>query len=249
LYLVRGAIFVYVDGRTRILSAADGGDDTNNDDNDNDNSNDNDKPITPTLPILIPVYARHNWGRAREYLDQHHPSHVTPSYTYPRDIDDDVVVQEWTDPMDIAKPLFFWNLNYIISPPPRMLGSTSRLPPLQQLVKWVVGPGGWISFQLLNVFWELDNWPVVLGLRGVLGGDGVGSWSLINDVWGRVGYEVPELRWVGRVKRKVEGWAEWLVVMVVLGLARAVGWAVGVRAVEKERTPVELWEEYLRKGV
>ncbi|KAH6865872.1 hypothetical protein BKA58DRAFT_321293 [Alternaria rosae] len=220
LHLVRGSIFVYLDGQTRILSAAAGGAVSvygSNKIKDSDG---------PRLVIQIPKYARHNWGRAREYLASHRPSCVRPRY--PLDIDDEVVVEEWTDPADGGKALFFWNLNGIVM----QKQYSGALPPLQHLARWVLGRW-WVEFQLWNVFWELDNWPVVLGLRGVFG-----------EGWDRL----PELLWVERGKRKVEGWLEWLVTLVLLGLARGVGWIVRVRAVEKERTPVALWEEYQRKG-
>ena len=220
---------MYLDGQTRILSAAAGsvvcvyGS----------------YKTEPGLVIQIPKYARHDWGRAREYLAKHRPSCVRPRF--PADIDDEVVVEEWTDPVDGEKALFFWNLNGVIQAP-----STSPLPPLQLLARWVLGRW-WVEFQLWNVFWELDNWPVVLGLRNMLG-EGRDWWPLPIDVYLRVRDRLPELSCLGRWNRKVEGWLEWVIILVLLGLVQGVGWVVGVRAVEKERTPVALWEEYQRKG-
>ena len=34
---------------------------------------------------------------------------------WPGDLAETVVVEEWTAPSDISKPLFFWNLNGIIT--------------------------------------------------------------------------------------------------------------------------------------
>jgi hypothetical protein len=37
---------------------------------------------------------------------------------------------------------------------------------------------------------------------------------------------------------------EWCIVIFVVGFAWAVGWVLGIKAVEKERTPEGLWEVY-----
>jgi len=229
LRLVRGSIFVYLDGQTKILSAAAGGEVCVY----------GNYKTEPGLVIQIPKYARHNWGRAREYLANHRPSCVRPRF--PADIDDEVVVEEWTDPADGGKALFFWNLNGVIQAP-----SNTTLPPLQQFARWMLGRW-WVEFQLWNLFWELDNWPVVLGLRNMLGVEWYG-WPLPEGVYLRVRHMWSEVLWVGRWKKKVEGWMEWIVILVLLGLARGIGWVVDIRAVEKERTPAALWEEYQRKG-
>jgi hypothetical protein len=44
-------------------------------------------------------------------------------------------------------------------------------------------------------------------------------------------------------------WGEWVVTGLVLFLARVLGWVLGVRSVERGRTPVGLWEEWERKGI
>jgi hypothetical protein len=230
---------VHVDGKTEILSAEAGGSVT---------VYGPDKRVAPGLLITVPKYSRHDWGRAREHLARNRPSCVKPSF--PIDIDEEVVVEEWTEPADISKPLFFWNLNGVVleaTSSPCSFSTSPPLPPLQRFVRWMLGTQYWISFQLFTIFWELDNWPVVLDLRGVLGG-GM-SWLLPDGVYLRVRHRLPKLLWVERGKRKVEGWAEWLVTMAVVGVVRILGWGVGVRAVERERTPVGLWEEYQRKGV
>jgi hypothetical protein len=78
-------------------------------------------------------------------------------------------------------------------------------------------------FQVLVIFWELDNWPVLLGIKGLVGGN---EWA-----YGCVGRPL-----------------EYVMAFVVLFMAKTLGWVVGVRAVEKERTPSELWEAYRRNG-
>jgi hypothetical protein len=50
--------------------------------------------------------------------------------------------------------------------------------------------------------------------------------------------------WIRRWNRQIEGAVEWCIIMIVVGFARAVGWVLGVKAVEKGRTPEGLWEGY-----
>ncbi|CAI9629176.1 hypothetical protein GT037_001507 [Alternaria burnsii] len=211
LRLLRGAIFIYIDGETQILSAkADGSVAMYR-----DKTAMNERP---GLQVKVNKYARHNWGRAREYLSRNRRMGVVPRY--PEDMDDEVVVEEWTEPVDLVKPLFFWNLNAVVLAPldARLEGRRKKA------ARWVLG-GWWVSFQLFTIFHELDNWPVLVGLRGVLGGE----------------TDSPR---VGRWNRKIEGAVEWCIIMTVVGFARAVGWVLGVKAVEKERTPEGLWEGY-----
>lgn len=178
------------------------------------------------LLIKVPKYARHNWGRADEYAwgERGKPqrTHICPSprFTRPRDISEEVVVEEWTDPSDVGKALFFWNLNGVING-----DGGGRLTVLQRLVRLVMGCW-WVPFQLFVVFWELDNWPVFLAL-GYQDSPGVG----------------------GRLWVRVYRWVEYVMTFGVLFGARAFGWLVGVRAVEKIRTPEKLWEAYQAQGV
>lgn len=210
--LLRGAIFIYLDGETQILSAKAGGSVAIYGDKTAVNA-------TPGLQVKVNKYARHDWGRARESLSRKRITCVVPRY--PEDIDDEVVVEEWTEPVDLTKPLFFWNLNAVVLTPldARLEGRRKKA------ARWMLG-GWWVSFQLFTIFHELDNWPVVVvGLRGVLGGET--GWL-----------------WIRRWNRKIEGAVEWCIVMIVVGFARAVGWVLGIKAVEKERTPEGLWEVY-----
>jgi hypothetical protein len=207
LRLIRGSIAVYLDGSTIILSAAAGGqiDVTTG-------------TLTKGLVVEVPRWARHEWRRAEAWFIQQGPS---GGIVRPEDLHDEVVVEEWTDPGDISKPLFFWNLCGVLFP-----ASTTTAPALsmaQRVVKAGMGDG-WTMFQALVIFWELDNWPVLLGMRGLLGGNEL--------VYGCVGRPV-----------------ETLMAFVVLFMAKMLGWVIGVRAVEKERTPDELWESYWRHGI
>ena len=99
------------------------------------------------------------------------------------DVDDGpLVVEEWTDPADGDKELFFRNLCSSIQD---MTANPSRAPPPLGLpLDW------WIWWQLLLIFREFDNYPVlhyrigsglttyiVLGLAHLLGGIvGLKSW-------------------------------------------------------------------------
>lgn len=148
LCLVKGSIFVELDGEVKILSAAAGG----------EVSPSTGELLKKGLVVVVNRYVRHNWGRANEYWQNRR---LSQRIIKPDDADETVLVEEWTDPSDIAKPLFFWNLNGVITAP---LGT--RLPHFQALTRLILG-SWWISFQLFVIFWDLDNWPVfiTLGLR------------------------------------------------------------------------------------
>jgi hypothetical protein len=164
--------------------------------------------------IEVPKGARHEWMRAEAW---HHGQR--PGFgVRPKDVNEEVVVEEWVEPGDLGKPLFFWNLNGIIMAPKNL-----ELPGPQKVLRWVLG-GWWVPFQLFVVFWELDNWPVFMSLRGS---------------------EWPE----PRIHRYMEGRLEYGMTFVVLFAAKVLGWLFGVRAVEQRRTPDELWEAYKRHGV
>lgn len=204
LHVIKGAIWVYLDGETKMMSAKAGGEvcavrGTR-------------KTNGTGLVVEVPKHARHEWMRAEVWYSQRC---IVAPMTRPEDVDDEVVVEEWTNPSDLGKPLFFWNLNGVITAPADDV--TLLLP--QRMVKSVL-MGWWIPFQLFVIFWDLDNWPVFLGLRGVLGDLGTMSW----------------------INRYVEGWAEYTMTFAVLFAAKVLGWLMGVRAVEQSRTPDELWE-------
>ncbi|KAE8382693.1 hypothetical protein BDV26DRAFT_252987 [Aspergillus bertholletiae] len=82
--------------------------------------------------ITIPRFAVHEWSRVLERDDP--------------DFDDELVVQEWTDPTDGLKEVFFRNLNSVI---------------LEHSGTGWFGSMGFI-LQLWTIFHGLDNWPVVV---------------------------------------------------------------------------------------
>jgi hypothetical protein len=213
LQLVTGSIFVEIENQVKVFSALSGGE----------------FPVTAWQPepvqqgliIQIPRYARHNWGRAEHYIGSG-KKHVLNGYDkMPEDWLDEVVVEEWTEPSDLDKPLFFWNLNRVITTP-----NDSVLPLRQSLTRSLLGEW-WIPFQLFVIFYELDNWPVFFtpSLTDRLGpylGDPLGRW--------------------------LEKKSEHMMTFAVLFTAKVMAWILRVTAVTRERTPHDLWEAYKRSG-
>jgi len=87
--------------------------------------------------VQIDKYVVHEWRRAF-------------------DEGEEVMVQEWTDPADGAKEVFFRNLNSVI-PDAEM----SR----EGLAKWI-SLGWWVELQILVIGAGMDNYPVFLQLLG-----------------------------------------------------------------------------------
>ncbi|RYZ89168.1 MAG: hypothetical protein EOP04_07555 [Proteobacteria bacterium] len=85
-----------------------------------------------------------------------------------------------------------------------------------------------MTFQLFVMFWELDNWPVFVSLRGSL------SSSIGCEEWAFQYFEGP---------------LEYVMAFGVLFAAKVLGVMVGVRAVEEARTPVALWDAYRSRKV
>lgn len=209
LRLVKGSIFVELDGKLIYLSAAAGG----------QISTMTGEPVKEGLEIVVNRYVRHNWGRAEGYRPETR-LHRYRNFVRPKDFDKEIIVEEWTDPSDIDKPLFFWNLNGIITAP-----LDTPLPRMQAMARLLLG-SWWIPFQLFIVFWDLDNWPVFL----------------------RVGEEsrfTPAERVAVRVQRSVEYVATFLVLL----LAKILGKILGVDAVSRNRTPTALWQAYNKGGI
>jgi hypothetical protein len=213
LHLLQGAIHVHLDGQDKILSAKSAGE------------------ISPAtgmrkshgagLVIKVPRYARHEWRRADMlYHRRRKALGGGEVMVEPEDVHDEVVVEEWTEPADFGKSLFFWNLNAVVNASQHV--ELLSLP--QRVVRKVLG-GWWIPFQLFVIFWDLDNWPVFVGLRGV-----VGAQSSMEQL----------------AYRYLEEPAEYAMTLIVLFAAKMLGWLVGVRAVEQRRTPDELWKAYKR---
>lgn len=134
---------------------------------------------------------------------------------------EEVVVEEWTAPASVAKPLFFWNLNGVVT---RRSAGPAELR-AERVLRGLLG-AYWIPFQLFVIFYALDNYPVLVGLEGRL------AW--LDGVESGVG-------------REVEHCVEHVVTFGVLSLASLVGRMFRVEAVREERTPVGLWEVWVRE--
>lgn len=142
----------------------------------------------------------------------------------PDDWSDDVVVEEWTAPSDLDKPLFFFNLNAMITGVPNHLSASHR--PLSgrlELAKRVLGPW-WVPFQLFVLFGQLDNYPVLVDLGGPEA----------------LRYPFCDGQKVQLVERSIEHMVTCIVLFVVGVAARL----FGVEAVTEERTPKDLWDAW-----
>lgn len=204
LRLVKGAIFVKLNNKTSILSALAGGE-----------VDATGELVTPGLNIEVPRYAFHNWGRLEHYKDSTRSARRFQKDILPEDWTEEVIVEEWTDPSDISKLLFFWNLNGIVTAPGETL-LPKRLSVAKALLR-----SQWIDLQLFVLFWELDNWPIFNVLRNV---------SPASDSYLRA--------------LRVLDAAEICVSFGVLLVAKFVGLLLGLKAVEERRTPHALWEAY-----
>ncbi|KAF1911082.1 hypothetical protein BDU57DRAFT_591161 [Ampelomyces quisqualis] len=148
LRLVQGAIYVSLGRESQIWSAKAGG-----------RMNATQQPEkSQGLVIHVPRYARHEWMRASAWYARRGLHGWGPETLRPEDVDDEVVVEEWTDPSDLGKPLFFWNLNGVVA-----AAQDGPVPLGQRVLRWGLGRW-WVPFQLFVIFWDLDNWPV-FGLR------------------------------------------------------------------------------------
>ncbi|TVY57999.1 hypothetical protein LCER1_G001081 [Lachnellula cervina] len=117
LRIISGHAWVSISGISRIISAADG-------------------------HLVVPKFARHEWRRAvKEDGDGNGNTCEDESWDH-----EELVVEEWTEPFDGMKEVFFRNLNSVIL-------DTTRHP--SWWMDW------WLSLQLFVVFAELDNYPVV----------------------------------------------------------------------------------------
>ena len=205
LRLVQGAIFVELDGEKKILSAKAGGEVS---------WAHSLRLLNEGLIIKVDKFARHNWGRAEGYMNSRKLA-TCVRIVLPEDHDEEVIVEEWTDPADISKALFFWNLNGFLTAP-----QNSRLPMRQSVLKTIIGPW-WIPFNLFVIFWELDNWPVFVSMRGR-----TGPWmrESLGDIFERL--------------------VEYIVTFFVLFGAKTLGRLANIQGLSRERTPDDLWEEY-----
>jgi hypothetical protein len=86
--------------------------------------------------LAVPRFARHEWRRAVE----------KDGTAFSESWDDEpLVVEEWTDPFDGGKEVFFRNLNSVII-------DTTKNP--TWWMDW------WLTLQLFVVFAAADNYPV-----------------------------------------------------------------------------------------
>ncbi|TVY15296.1 hypothetical protein LARI1_G006737 [Lachnellula arida] len=86
--------------------------------------------------LVVPRFARHEWRRVGKGDGDGDGG---------EEEEEELVMEEWTEPFDGSKEVFFRNLNSVILDPTRDRG---------WWVDW------WLSLQLLVIFAELDNYPV-----------------------------------------------------------------------------------------
>lgn len=158
---------------------------------------------------------RHEWGRAAVYLSAKKKGDEEGE-------EGEVVVEEWTDPSDGDKALFFWNLNGVIMEAfpekPKPKPKPRDVPTSWWRKMWMEL---WVTVQLFVIFRDLDNWPVLFDL-----GDRTAKWSGLS--WMAYG-------------------SEWMITHSVLLFVGVFGKFCGFRAVTRERTPAKLWENWLEK--
>jgi hypothetical protein len=206
LRLVKGAVFVELNGKTKLISALAGGE-----------LKATGQLVQPGLTIEVPRYAFHSWGRLEHNNDSARSRRRVQKDFLPEDWSEEVVVEEWTNPSDIAKSLFFWNLNGILTVP----GDTIQ-PKRQSIAKALLG-SLWVDLKLFVVFWELGNWPVFHVLRNV---------SPATDSYLRT--------------LRVLDAAEIFVSFGILLIAKLLGVLLGLKAVDQRRTPDALWEVHIK---
>jgi hypothetical protein len=84
-------------------------------------------------PIRVDQFVNHEWKRAED-----------------QDVDKNLVVEEWTDPSDGQKEVFFRNLSSVLQQNPD-------------------ASGHWVVLQLFIIFGAMDNYPVMVeGVSGRL---------------------------------------------------------------------------------
>lgn len=136
---------------------------------------------TPTNQpeIKVPRYAWHSWCRAEADGE-------------------DVVVVERTDPVDLKKAVFFWNLNGVVLNAPALDAKLGRLPAWLRAV--VVD--FWITLSLFVIFHHLDNFPVFLNAPAILGH------SNSSNTWQRVDWLMTHTTlWVAALLGRIVGFA------------------------------------------
>ncbi len=114
----------------------------------------------------VPRYARHEWmrfdrpahlmsRRQREAQEAYLREHVKEEVEKFKG--EDLIAEEWTDPADGQKEIFFRNLF-----------STALEPQPRSNVSWL--GGSWKTLQIMCVMWEMDNYLVFVDIEGWRGG-------------------------------------------------------------------------------
>lgn len=132
------------------------------------------------------------------------------------DIDgEDVIVVERTDPEDGQKAVFFYNLNGVIL-------KAQRLPKPPYVPRFVHGMlmNIWVTLSLLVIFHDLDNIPVFVNF---------------GQAFAKRGFTFKE-KTPGQPLMRV---VDWFWSHAVLLAASWIGWALEIRAVHEEYTPME----------
>ena len=141
LRVTSGAALIMVSGVSKIYTAKDGA-------------------------AQVPRYARHEWMRFDRpaHLLSNGQREAQEAYFREHDKEDieklkgeDLIAEEWTDPADGQKEIFFRNLF-----------STALEPQYQSKVSWL--GGFWKMLQIMCVMWEMDNYLVLVDFEGWRGG-------------------------------------------------------------------------------
>lgn len=145
--------------------------------------------------VKVARYAWHSWQRASPEGEP-------------------VVVVERTEPVDMQKAVFFYNLNGIILRAPAW---DSKLAPLPSRVRALL-VDAWVTLGLFVVFCHLDNFPV-----------------FIDCV--TVSRRLPAPLGASAVVRGMGRRVDWGITHVTLLFAACLGWLLGVRPVQRRYTP------------
>lgn len=140
VHIISGAALITVSGVSKIYTAQDGS-------------------------AQIPRYAPHEWMRFDRSAHLLSKGQRETQETYLREHEeeieelkrDEVIAEEWTDPADGQKEIFFRNIF-----------STILEPQYDSDVFWLGEL--WRTLQVMCVMWELDNYVVLVDLGGCRGG-------------------------------------------------------------------------------
>lgn len=141
IHVISGAALIMVSGVSKIYTAKDGA-------------------------AQVPRYARHEWMRfdrpahllsngQREAQEAYFRDHGEEELERLRG--EDLIAEEWTDPADGQKEIFFRNLF-----------STALEPQYESNVSWLGEL--WKTLQIMCVMWEMDNYLVLVDFGGWRGG-------------------------------------------------------------------------------